>query len=945
MGIDPRLTSEREMTLKTTKLRDAITFALVVGATAVAGTGVAFAQDQQATSERATTLDRIEVTGSRIKRADIEQALPVTVIDRAQLEASGDVSVADYLRNTTFNSFGSYQTTSGSSGAGASTISMRGLGSARTLILIDGRRAPTAPMLGQGQDLNSIPMAAVERIEMLSDGASAVYGSDALGGVVNIITRRDYEGMEYTVGMGRPTEAGGDTEEYSVIGGASGDRARILAGASLTNRDIIFTRDRDYWYNSATPSGSIYSNNFSLGTGTGVGNRLSHPVFGTAVPGLCTNGESLFHATNGPLGNGTEGPVCQYDHAATSANLTSQKNTAVFTRGDVQINDDWLAYFAASGTRVDVFGRYAPVPSSPFPGGAILLKAGSPNHPGTLAANGGLNPHAADPYYQSLAGRDLYLFHRFAALGPRDTTVENTTLSFTGGFEGRVGAVDLDFGMRYVQSRAVDLGRNYVVGGLAQAPITDGRYNIYDPFAGDAAALGFTATISRDMKTSVKEFYGSAGFDLFEMGGGTAAMVVGAEYREEYYQDNYDPLSESGQIVGSAGNSAAGSRDVTAAYAEMLFPVLDNFEIGLAARHDRYSDYGSDTSPKVSFRYQPLDSLTLRASYGEGFRAPTLDILTQKDTYSATFTSDPATCRMMTGNTSCNIQVNTYSIANPALSSETSEQWTLGAVWDATDWLNLTLDYYNITINNSITSVGLGTVVGCLRGTTSMCPTGISTFPQGTVLPNQPLGLGAQFDPATGGIVNAQTGYANLGWVDTQGYDFSMRTNFDMGEWGRLRNLLTATYMSEYSSNGGQSIVGRRSGATNATTYPRIKASLNNVWTMGDFDFTWNISYIHGTQSLAHREWLALVRTNNRTAAQDRNLATFAALPQSLPSWILHDVQASYNAPWNATITVGVNNLANKDPVFEAAYGGTSYDSYVYNPWGRVPYVRYTQRF
>ena len=925
------------MTFKTTKLRDAITFALVAGATAVAGTGVAFAQDaDEQQSTQATTLDRIEVTGSRIKRAEIEGALPVTVIDRVQLEASGDVSVADFLRDTTFNSFGSYQTTSGSSGAGASTISLRGLGSARTLILIDGRRAPTAPMLGQGQDLNSIPMAAVERIEMLSDGASAVYGSDALGGVINIITRRDYDGMEVTMGVGRPTEAGGDTEEYSLIIGASGDRARVLAGASLTSRDVVYTRDRDYWY--AGPGESVYSNNMWTSVSTAIGAAVDHPEFGQAVTGLCTNGEELFY--DGLVPRTAQGlpPLnrCQFDHSATSADLTSMKNTSVFARGDVQISDDWLGYYSGSAVRTNTFGRYAPVPSSPWPGGMIVLPDGTPNHPGTI---GGNNPHAADPYYQSLNGQDIYLTHRFAALGNRDGSVENTTLSFTGGFEGRVGAVDLDFGMRYVQSRALDLGTNYVVGGLAQTAITngdptDGGYNIYDPFAGDPNALGMTATISRDMKFAIKEFYASGAFDLFEMAGGTAAMVVGAEYREEQYQDNYDPLQESGQIVGSAGNSAAGSRDVTAVYTELLFPVLDNFEISLAARHDDYSDYGSDTSPKISFRYQPLDTLTLRASYGEGFRAPTLDILSQKSSYSATFTTDPATCLMMAGTTSCEVQVNTYSIANPNLESEVSEQWTVGAVWDATDWLNMSLDYYNIHIENSISSVSLSTVAGCLRGTVDLCPSGISVFPEGTILPNEPLGLGVQFDPATGGIVNAQTGYANIGWVDTQGYDFNLRTNFDMGNWGSLRNNLMLSYVSEYSSNDGASISGRKG-------YPRIRGSLNNRWTMGDWDFNWNLTYIHGTQSQAYREWRALSISDPTSP----DLAFWAGLPDRIPSLTLHDVQVSYNAPWNATISLGVNNVANKAPVYETAYGGTSYDSYLYQPWGRVPYVRYTQRF
>lgn len=916
------------MTLKTTKLRDAISFALIAGTTALAGTGIAFAQDSEAEQSTGapTQLDKITVTGSRIKRADIEGSLPVVVLDRAQIEASGDISVADFLRDTTFNSFGSYQTTSGSSWGGFSGVSLRGLGEGRTLILIDGRRAPTAPMTGGSQDLNSIPMAAVERVEILSDGASAVYGSDALGGVVNIITRKDFEGVQITYGKGLPTNPGGDTEEGSILIGTAGERGRLLGGASYSNRDIIFTRDRDYWYD--VPGTSVYSNNFSLSTSTAAANRLAHPTFGTAVPGLCTNGDDsdLFYTT----GTGA-GQVCQFNHSATSANLTSTENKSVFLSGDYQINDNWLFYFNTSVTKSEAFGRYAPVPSSPFPGGAIRLVAGTPNHPGTI---GGNNPYAADPYYQQFAGQDLFLFHRFAALGNRDGLVENTTTNYLGGFEGTVGKVDIDAGARYVESRATDMGRNYVVGGLAQAPITSGEYNIYDPFAGDPTGLGFTTTILRDMKTTTKEVYANAAFDMFQMGGGTAAAVIGAEYREDFYQDNYDPLSESGQVVGSAGSSASGSRDVYAAYFEALFPIFDGFEVNVAGRYDRYSDYGSDFAPKVSVRWQPIDSLTLRASYGEGFRAPSLDILSAKPAFSAVATTDPRTCIMMTGSPSCNTQVSTYSIANPNLSSEQSEQFGLGAVWDATDWLNLTLDYYNIEINNSIQTVSLATIANCLRGTGTICPAGISEFPQNTVLPNLPLGLGVSFDPATGGIVNGQTGVANIGWIETSGYDFTARTNFDLGSMGSLRNLLSIGYVAEFSSNGGSNITGRPG-------YPRMRAGMQNQWSVSDWDFIWNMSYVHRTQSQTYRDWVGLVTSGG----DPEEIEFYGSFPSHISSYLTHDLQVNYRAPWNATITLGVKNVADRDPSFDVAYGGSSYDDYLYDPWGRVPYFRYTQKF
>src|SRR5690606_17482487 len=199
----------------------------------------------------------------------------------------------------------------------------------------------------------------------------------------------------------------------------------------------------------------------------------------------------------------------------------------------------------------------------------------------------------------------------------------------------------------------------------------DDCYNIYDPSGNSRDVLNqFTATIARQSMTKLEEIYASAGFELFQMGGGFAAAVVGAEYREEYYSDIYDSLSEAGQVVGSAGNSAGGGRDVQAVYAEMLLPFMDNFEANLSVRHDRYSDYGSDTSPKVSFRYQPLDTLTLRASYGQGFRAPTLDIVTQKPSYSAASTTHRETCDVIGGGAPCSTQVPTYQIANPDISSE-----------------------------------------------------------------------------------------------------------------------------------------------------------------------------------------------------------------------------------------------------------------------------------
>lgn len=885
------------MNLNQSKLRTAVRVALCFGATGMLLTGVSFAQD-------ATELERIEVTGSRIKRADVEGALPVTVIDRQQLELSGDTSVADFLRNTTFNSFGSFRPQSGSSAQSFAGLSLRGLGTGRTLILIDGRRAPTAPNVGSAQDLNSIPLAAVERIEILSDGASAIYGTDAIGGVVNIITRRDFNGVEVNAGISNPKRAGGETEEGSVIFGTSGDRGSLLAGVSYSNRGIIFQRERPW----SSGGASTFSNNFRVAT------PAAGTLYGFTPGGFIPGGASVPGGCSDPGFSVASNGNCVYDFTSTAADEAEIRNSAIFARGTYEINDSWTTYLNASVSRVESFGRYAPVPSSPWPGGAPFIPVGSPNHPAVRFPN--------DARYD--ANVPYFLNHRFAALGPRDTSTDANTYLMDFGFDGRVGNFDINLGMRRVDSQYYDLGRNYVVGGIAQQLIANGTYNIYAPSANPQSVLNsMIATINRDGRTTLDEIYASFATDLFEMGGGMAGIFVGAEYRDETYADIYDTLQSSGQIVGSAGNSAFGGRDLTSFFFEALFPVLDNLEINVAARHDRYSDYGSDTSPKISFRWTPIESLVLRASYGEGFAAPNLSITTQQPSFGAANTNDRRTCEAFFGNPVCQTQVTTYSIANPNLTSEQSEQFSAGVAWDAAEWLNLSLDYYDIGITNRVAGIGLGQIINCLDGAGSNCPGGLSNLPANVSPPAPALGLGVARDPVSGAILYAQLGFGNLGTLDTSGLDFNLRTNFDLGDFGGLRNELQIGYVRDYKVDGGDNIIGEPG-------VPKYRASLSNRWNYGDFGLAWNLNYIHNTLS-----------TNGlRVAAglPDSNL------PLRTPSWTTHDLQFTWSAPWNGRVALGVQNLTDKDPPLDPFYG-RGFDFELYDAYGRVPYVRYTQNF
>ncbi|HBD20949.1 MAG TPA: TonB-dependent receptor, partial [Arenimonas sp.] len=492
-------------------------------------------------SEDAATLDTIEVTGSRLKRADIEGAVPVIVIDRAQIDASGDVSVADVLRDSTFASFGNFKPQSGSSAQSLATIDLRGVGSGRTLVLIDGRRAPTNPMsASSGTDLNAIPLAAVERIEILSDGASAVYGSDAIGGVVNVILRKDFNGAEIRYGIGSTEVKGGDLQDMSVVFGSSSDRTRVIGGASSSKRGMVFTRDQIGGQGLGV---STYGNNYydweMVDTDDdGIEDSLGGTI--RAVPGFdCTQG--AFWVT----GSGT----CSFNFNSVAANDAKVDNTSVFVRADHQINDNWSVYGSASMTKVETFGRYAPVP------GVVRVEDGTPNDINN-------NPDLIDPV-TGTDGLPTYYFHRFAAAGNRDNWTDTTNSDFLVGFQGQLtDTIGVDFGMRRTDYKYVELGRGYIVANLANAAANSGDYILTDPYGADPDVLaGIQATISRDSRWTTDEIYALVNFDLFEMGGGTSNGVFGVEYREDSLVDLYDSLSEAGQVLGSSGGSPSGSRD------------------------------------------------------------------------------------------------------------------------------------------------------------------------------------------------------------------------------------------------------------------------------------------------------------------------------------------------------------------------------------------------
>jgi iron complex outermembrane recepter protein len=825
---------------------------LALGGAVLATSAPVYAQDAQ----------RVEITGSRIKRAAAEGSLPVTVIQREELEASGAVTIAEFIRNSTFASFGNFRPQSGSSAQGFSEVNLRGLGSRRTLVLVDGRRVAKDPQVGDAVDVASIPMAAVERVEILTDGASAVYGSDAIGGVINFILRKDFEGGVINIGETSTSIDGGDRDEASAIFGLIGDKGRMIMGASSTSRDIVYQRDYPW---GIARGNSSFSNNFFTTSGS----------FIEAVGGQATcdaiDGGTLFYF---------EGGRCRYDFTGTAADEAAVRTKSVFARGEVNINDDWTAYLNASVSRQKTFGRYAPVP------GFVLIENGTDAwnllSPAAQAAN---------------AGQDVLLGHRFAAGGNRDTSTDRNLYDVGVGVQGTVAGFDVDVGLRRTVSKYYEIGRGYVIETLARQAIESGDYNILDPFGADPLVLaGFTATVGREGTWDQKEWYANATTDVFKMGPGSATLYVGLEGRTEKYSDIYDSLSEGGVVLGSAGSSAGGSRDVYAVSAELLLPITRQLEATVAARYEDYSDYGSDFSPKVSLRFQPMANLTLRASFGRGFSAPTLPQLTQKPAFSADSIVDvnhcladgnsPATCN---GTPAPSFQINGLVISNPELTSEKSKQWSLGAAWDVTANLSLVADLWNIKIEDTIVNVLAQELVNRENGTSS--------------LPIPP-GLSVTRD-ATGFITQVVRGATNEGTYDVQGIDLSAIFQHRYAALGAFTHKVTYSRINHWKING-DDVVGDFG-------EPQERATISNTWAMGPFAATWNINAIgkNGQASIGF-----------------------------VGTYTTHDVQVSWATPIKGTkLTFGALNVTEKFPQL-VSENTRPFNFDLYDGYGRQVYGR-----
>ena len=873
--------------METTLLRKAITAALYGGA-AFALPAAVLAQDS------ATELDRIEVTGSRIKRVDIEGPNPVTVIERADLEVTGDISVADVLRAGTFNSFGSFQQASGSTAQSQATISLRGVGSQRTLILLDGRRIAGSPVLAGAstQNLNAIPFAAVERIEILRDGASAIYGSDAIGGVINIILRKDYEGLHFAAQFERPTRGEPDANSGSITGGISSDRGNLTFVIDHQERDIFFNRDRNTGIPGLNPAvglsalgfpGSAYVYDSTDGSFSGdyVG-LFADPQCPTAL-----GANPLFpNSVLADLGDGDT--LCQFNYAAVSANEASLRKDSLLVNGTFEISDNVTAFARISTLTGSSFGRYAPAPvTSPLP---------------TIAGDNPNNPF----------GGDALLLYRLVAGGNRDATARDHMLDVLVGFEGVVdwmGGADWELGFQHSRYEVDNIGSGYALAPLLQAAIDNGSFNPFgDPRDPEfqAAVRSFSHTAIQNSESRFAGMDGQLSFDLFEMANGTASLATGFEYRDEMFFDLVDAQSADGNVQGTAGGNAQGERASYAIFAEAYVPLLENLSLQLAARYDHYNDFGNSTNPKLSVEYRPIEDLLLRASWGTGFRAPELSTLYQAPQQTFTPAIDTVGCEqglVLPFDPCESNQYEAYVQGNPNLTAEESTSWGFGAVWNPIDNLTLSLDYYDIELDQQIGNLPVQTILDLEAAGNPLV--------DGLVIRN----------PANGSVDRITAPALNLSGFQTSGIDFEADYRLD-SDWGTFNPFLTVSYVRKFDQEilPGDGFIDVRELLGFFAPDMRAQAGVN--WSYGDFSAATTGTMIGDSELFV--------------AGQNVRIGT----------WTTWNLQASWSTPWKGKVTAGVRNIADRaPPLNNVAFAHPFYSNTQYDFYGRVPYVRYEQSF
>lgn len=898
--------------LRSNLLANSVRLALVGGAAAVALTApMAFA------AEDGAKVERIEVTGSRIKRTDMEAASPVLVMNREEIAATGLVSLGDILQ--TIPSAGAALNTAFNNGGNGSTnMDLRNLGSQRLLVLVNGRRWISS--LGSTVDMNTIPTAAVERIEVLKDGASAVYGSDAIAGVVNIITRKDFEGVEVSV-YGGENLSEGDGRQYTtdLTFGISGEKGGLLFNMSHVTQQPIWAGDRDIsdtGFSSTTentrlrvkPSTLSQANQDGL-TAAGYAVRSNGLYDLMSLPG--TGADTGLDKFRDRTGSDV------YNHAPDNYLVTPQNRNAFYVQGYYDLADNLRLVSDFMMTNRKSAQELAPMPVT------LGASFGAAASRVDIHADNIYNPFGQTLYGDSAravangeaAGYVPYaLQRRMLEAGSRRYEQNDVTYRAMVGLEGNIND-NWSWSAHYIYGQntqdelttgLLNLTRiNQALGANCDTSTSCTPLNLFGgPGSITDEMVDYITfdSVGRSGLT-MKDYAFNISGDIFDLPAGSVGMAIGLERREETGYDTPDPLTVTGESSGNQRDATSGGFRLDEAYVELSIPVIDSLVITPATRYSDHDVYGDNTSSKVGAEFRPMDDLLLRATWAEGYRAPSISDLYAGNADSYPSWTDPCNTRTssgavidVSGKPGCsavpdgyrqsNTQIRITQVSSPDLKPETSESVTAGFVYNPS-WLEgaeLTFDYYNIKVKDAIGRYGYNRIATeCAEGT-------------------NPATCSAIDRDSLGNIVDLRNYLLNANNYDVSGVDMYTGYRFETG-FGSFKTSLDMAYVIDNNLNG-YNQVGQQYGDGG---YPRIKANFYIDWAMGDWDAHWKTRYVH---SMMNNYYVDGVYEDYGIPESD--------FTKKFDAYMVHNISVGYSfAEYNTNVSIGINNLFAEKPESE----------------------------
>ncbi len=893
---------------------------------------------------------RVEITGSHIRRAQAETASSVLTLNRADIEKSGRTTVAELLQTLAVDNQGSVPMNFGGGfAAGASGISLRGLGAASTLVLLNGRRIAPYGLADDGQkvfaDLNIIPAEAVERVEVLKDGASAIYGSDAIAGVVNVILRHDFQGNTIKGSFGQSRYNDGKDGRFAFMHGMGDidkDHYNALFSVEYGKKGEVWNRDRAG--RAQIGRSDLRDLGFSAqealgGTGAITGNNAG----GSAVNGNVRNPATLDYFNRGNLAGsgftrtfpgaacsnftshaqGDPGGGCLTDAQQDYSQIQPNQETVnLFGRGAYQLTPDWQAY--AELNYYHSRSRSSTTPST---------VSGSVGYPGGPVSNAGvaLGPtHPDNPYF----GTSARLRYLAADVGPRTSDVTSDFTRALAGMHGNVAGWELDSALLFSQNRVDNDHYGYLQRDVAFALLNPSPANVAAAMANPAyAALpagsfwriaenarlnspalyaALSPTISNSADTRIEQLDLKANRELTQLDGGALGVALGVEARHESTELAPTTGTERGNIIGLGYSAYRGQRNAVAAYAELLAPVTKSVELSAAARADHFTDVGNAYTPKLGVKWTPLVNLALRSTYAHGFRAPSAAENGVGGLAAFSTAADPLRCNLGV-TAACNpASVAIITSPNPDLQPEHSRSLTLGMVWDPIARTNISIDAWQIRRKNEINQEQTDAAIAA--GHIARDPSTATTIPG---------------DP--GAITAVLAKYVNSAQTKVSGVDVDARSVIGMGGYGNLGLDMKWTHLIKWvrtEQDGSERDFAGTHGncdVTNCIGTPADRVNLGATWDWQQWRLAAIVNYRAPLKNVLFKDdpdGCASHFANGADAPSGCRIASFTTL----------DLTARWRYGEKTEVFASIQNLFDKiAPLDPLTYGATSYNPLDYS--------------